>query len=169
MKKIRSLSALVLPLIILVLFTGCPPINIGGSGSLRYDGTTYPLTNGALEDYGQGNFDVVLASSGLNAARWQGTGNVVWFDLVSPATIGAPGTYKWEDTDGFLLWESGLSFDYNATTASGDWIYADWEKATSEDYVAISVNDSSYTVEFSVTLQDGKVVTGSYTGPLPVV
>lgn len=169
MKRIRSLSALVLPFFMLVLLTGCPPINIGGSGSLTYDGSIYPLTNGALENYGQGDFDVVLASSGLNAAKWEGKGNVVWFDLVSPSTIGAPGTYEWEGSDGFLLWEGGLSFDYNATTATGDWIYADWEKAASEDYVAISVDGSSYTIDFSVTLQNGNVLSGSYTGPLPVV
>ena len=169
MKKLRYMSVLLLPIFVLVLFTGCPPIDVGGSGSFTYDGTTYSLTNGALENYRRGDFDVVLASSGLNAAQWEGAGNVIWFDLISPSIIGAPGTYDWEGTDGFLIWESGLSFDYNATADIGDWIYGDWEKAASEDYVTISVNGSSYTIQFSITLQDGKVVTGSFTGPLPVV
>ena len=83
MKKLRYLSFLVLPVFLLALFTGCPPINIG-AGSFTYDGNTYPLTNGALEDYGEGDFDIVLASSGLNAAQWKGVGNVLWFDLVAP-------------------------------------------------------------------------------------
>lgn len=169
MKKLRSLSVLVLPIFMLVLFTGCPPIDIGGSGSFTYDGTTYPLTNGALEDYGRGDFDIVLASSNLNAALWEGVGNVIWFDLVAPSAIGTPGTYDWDGTDGFLLFESALSFNYNATSGTGNWIEGDWEKAASGDFLAISVNGSSYTIEFSVTLLDGNVVTGSFTGPLPIV
>jgi hypothetical protein len=169
MKKLRSLSVLLLQTFVLFLFSGCPPINNGGSGSFTYDGNTYSLSNGALEAYGRNDFDIVLASSGLNAAEWEGAGNVIWFDLVSPSTIGAPGTYDWEGTNDFLLWESGLSFSYNATADTGDWIYGDWEKAASEDYVTISVNGSTYTIAFSITLEDGKVVTGSFTGPLPVV
>ena len=169
MKKLRSFGVLVLPIFVLFLFTGCPPVDVGGSGSFTYDGTTYSLTNGALEAYGKNDFDIVLASSGLDAARWEGFGDVIWFDLVSPSTLGAPGTYDWAGTDGFLLWDSGLSSDYNATADTGDWIYADWEKAASEDFVTVSVNGRSYTIEFSITLEDGKVVTGNFTGSLPVV
>ena len=169
MKKLRSLSVLVIPIIVLVLFTCCQPIDNSGSGSFTYDGTTYPLTNGALEDWGRGDFDVVLASSGLNAALWEGVGNVVWFDLVAPSNIGAPGTYDWAGTDGFTLWEGGISFNFNADTDTGTWIEADWSGAASGDYVTISVNGSTYTIEFSVTLLGGKVVTGSYTGSMPVV
>jgi hypothetical protein len=122
-----------------------------------------------MEAYGKDDFDIVLASSGLHAARWEGVGDVIWFDLVSPSTLGAPGTYDWIGTDGFQLWDSALSFDYDATEDTGNWIYADWEKAASEDFVTVSVNGRSYTIEFSVTLENGKVVTGSFTGPLPVV
>ena len=168
MKKLQTVSVLVMPIIVLVLFTGCPPINTTGSGSFTYDGTSYPLTNGVLEDWGRGDFDIYLASSGLNAALWKGTGDVVWFDLVSPSTIGAPGTYDWEGTDDFTLWEGGISFNYNADTDSGIWIDADWSEAAIEDHVTISVDGTTYTIEFSVTLIDGKVLTGSYTGPLPV-
>ena len=169
MEKLRTLSILLLPIFVLFLFAGCPPITIGGSGSFTYDGNTYPLSNGALEDYGEGDFDIVLASSGLNAAQWEGAGNVLWFDLVAPPGMGTPGTYDWNGTGGLLLWESGLSFNYNATADTGDWIYGDWERAADEDYVTISVDGSSYTIAFSITLEDGKVVTGSFTGPLPVV
>ena len=170
MKKLWSLSVFLIPIIVLLLFTaGCPPIDTTGSGSFMYDGTTYSLTNGALEDYGRGDFDLVLASSDLNAARWTGTGYYVWFDLVAPTTIGAPGRYDWAATDDFILWEGGITFDYNADTDRGTWIDADWSEAVSEDYVSISRDGRTYTVEFSVTLIDGMIVTGSYTGPLPVV
>ncbi len=174
MKKLRSLGVLVLPIFVLFLFTGCPPIDSGGSGSFTYDGTTYQLTSGALEDFGQGeilsrHFDIVLASSGLDAERWRGRGDVVWFCLESSSTIGASGQYDWAGTDGLLLYDGGISFDFNATMDTGMWIYADWEGAASEDYLTISENDGTYTIDFSVTLDDGKVVTGNFTGPLPFV
>ena len=110
MKKLWSLSVLLIPIIVLLLFTaGCPPIDTTGSGSFMYDGTTYSLTNGALEYWKVGDFDLVLASSGLNTALWEGTGDVVWFDLVSPSTIGKPGRYDWAGTDGLLLWAGGIN------------------------------------------------------------
>ena len=170
MKKLWSLSILVLPVIVALLSTtGCPPVSPTGSGSFTYDGATYPLTNGVLEHYEGSDFDVVLASSGINAARWTGTGYFVWFDLVSPTTIGSPGRYDWGGTDDFILWEGGIAFEYNTATEKGIWIDGDWEVAVSEDYVSISREDAIYTVEFSVTLVDGKILTGRYTGPLPVV
>jgi hypothetical protein len=170
MKKLWSLSLLIVPVIVSLLFTaGCPPVDTTGSGSFMYDGATYPLTNGALENYGRGDFDVVLASSGLNAAQWEGTGYFVWFDLVSPSTIGMPGRYDWAGTDDLLLFEGGVTFDYDADTDTGNWIDADWEVAASGDHVTISKDGTTYTIEFSVTLMDGTMLTGSYTGPLPVV
>ena len=170
MKKLWTLSLLVLAVIVsLLCTTGCPLIPAAGSGSFTYDGTTYPLTNGVLEDYGRGDFDVVLASSGLNAVQWKGTGYFVWLDLVSPSMIGAPGRYDWAGTDDYLLWEGGVTFDYDAETENGNWIEADWEAAASEDHVTISVDGRTYTIKFSLTLMDGTVLTGSYTGPLPVV
>ena len=85
---------------------------------------------GALEDFGRGeilsrHFDIVLASSGLDAARWRGRGDVIWFCLESSSTIGASGQYDWAGTDGLLLYDGGISFDFNATTETGMWIYAD--------------------------------------------
>lgn len=170
MKKVLTLSLLALPVIVsLLCTTGCPPIDTTGSGSFMYDGTTYPLTNGALEKYGRGDFDVVLASSGLNAAEWEGTGYFVWFDLLSPAMIGAPGRYDWAGTDDLQLWAGGVTFEYDAAEDNGNWIDADWELAASGDYLTISVDGKTYTIDFSVTLKDGRVLTGSYTGPLPMV
>ena len=169
MKMLGSLHLLVFPIMLVFLLTGCPPVNTTGSGSFTYDGTTYPLSNGVLEDYGDADFDVVLASSGINAARWTGSGYFVWFDLVSPTTTGAPGRYDWAGTDDFILWEGGISFDYDTDTEKGIWIDGDWEVSASEDHVTISVDSGTYTVEFSVTLFDGKILTGSYTGPLPVI
>ena len=118
MKNLWSLSVLVMFIIVLFLLTGCPSINTG-SGSFTYDGTTYPLTNGAFEDWGDQYFDIVLASSGLNTRQWEGIGNVVWFDLLPPSTLGEPGTYDWAGTDDFLLWEGAISFNYNADTDTG--------------------------------------------------
>lgn len=137
-------------------------------------GVNHQPTSGPLEDFGQGeilprHLDIVLASSGLDAARWRGREDVIWFCLESSSTIGASGQYDWAGTDGLLLYDGGISFDFNATTEAGMWIYADWEGGASEDYVTISENDSTYTIDPSVTVEDAKVVTGIFTGTLPVV
>ena len=34
--------------------------------------------------------------------------------------------------------------------------------------VTISVNGNTYTVDFNLDMEDGKTVTGSYSGPAPV-
>jgi hypothetical protein len=180
MKKLWFLSFIVIPIFMLVLFTGCPAPTSnnggssggssgGGSGSFTYDGSTYPLTGAGIDIYpAVPSFEVSIVSSGINVPPWTGTGHIVWFDLTSPSTQGEPGTYNWAFTAGFELWEAAISFDYDADTDLGTWIDADWALANSGDYITISVNGSTYTFEFSLTMDDGKTVTGSYTGPVTI-
>jgi len=177
MKKLWYLSVIIIPIVVLVLFTGCPsPTSSGGgggggvgSGSFTYDGTTYPLTGAGVDIYpAVPSFEVSIVSSGINVPAWTGTGHIVWFDLTSPSTQGEPGTYDWAVTGGFELWEAAISFDYVADTDSGTWLDADWALANSGDYITISVSGSTYTFEFSLTMDDGKTVTGSYTGPVTI-
>jgi hypothetical protein len=169
LKKRWYLSVLVISAIVIVLFTGCPSKDDGGSCSFTYDGNTYSLTNGIIEDWGGGDFDIYLASSGIDAVHWTGKGDFVFFDLISPSTIAAPGTYDWAATGGFELWDGGIGLNWDADTDNGTWFNADWTLQESGDYVTISVSGNTYTVEFSITLQNGKVVTGSFTGPLSIV
>jgi hypothetical protein len=139
----------------------------GDSDLIRYE--TYTITNGVIEDWGGADFDLYLATSGLNASAWTGNGDFVFFDLVAPSTIGQPGTYDWAGTGGHLLWDCGIGLNWTAASDTGTWINGDWVLQSGSDFVTISVSGSTYTVEFSITLNDGKVVTGNYTGSLPVV
>lgn len=171
MKKMWYLSVLVIPVIVLLLFTGCPSKDGGGgggSGSFTYDGNTYSLTGAGMDDWGSGIFELNFVSSGINVSEWTGTGYIVWFDLTSPSTACAPGTYDWAATGGFELWEAAISLDYVADTDTGTWLGADWAEPDPGDYISISVSGSTYTFEFSLTMFDDNTVTGSYTGPLTV-
>ena len=167
MKKFWYVGVILIPLIVLVLFMGCATEGGGGSGSFTYDGQTYPLTGAGLDIF-SGYFEVNLVSSGINVAEWTGTGNIVWFDLVSPSTQGAPGTYDWAATGGYELYDAGISFNYVADTGTGTWLYADDVLVSSVDYISIAVDGSTYTFEFSLTMTDGKTVTGSYTGTVTI-
>jgi len=168
MKKMWYLSVLVIPVIVLLLFTGCPSKGGGGGGSsFTYDGNTYPLTGAGVDIYFD-HFEISIVSSGINVPQWTGTGHIVWFVLVSPSTQGAPGTYDWDATGGFLLYDAAISLDYVADTDTGTWLWADWDLADPGDYISISVSGSTYTFEFSLTMEDGKTVTGSYTGPVTI-
>ena len=151
-------------MVVLALFTGCPSKDGGGgTGSFTYDGQTYPLTNVGLDIFST-TFEVNFVSSGINTSEWTGSGNVVWFDLASPTTQGAAGTYDWAATGGFELWDMAISFDYVADTGAGTWLYGDWATANPADFISIAISDGTYTFEFSVTMDDGKTVTGNYTG-----
>jgi len=171
MKKLWFLSVFVIPIFVSIVFTGCPSPTShdggGGSGSFTYDGNTYPLTGAGVDIY-SASFEVSIVSSGINVPQWTGTGHIIWFDLTSPSTQGAPGTYDWAITGGFELYDAGISFDYVADPESGTWLYADWVKRDSGDYITISVSGSTYTFDFVLTMEDGKTVTGSYTGPVTI-
>ena len=170
MKKLWYVSVVLIPLLVLVLFTGCPTTSGGGSGtgSFTYDGNTYSLTGAGMEDFGSGIFELDIVSSGINVVEWTGAGYVVFFELFSPSTAGASGTYDWAATGGYQLIDAGISLDYNADAATGTWLYVDWFLADPGDYITISVSDDTYTFEFSLTMTDGKTVTGSYTGTVTI-
>lgn len=85
------------------------------------------------------------------------------------SSVGAPGRYDWAGTGEYLLWVGGVTFDYDTASEEGNWIEADWEGAASGDHVTLSVEGSTYTVTFSLTLEEGNVLAGSYSGQLPVV
>ena len=167
MKKFWYVGVILIPLIVLVLFMGCATEGGSGTGSFTYDGQTYPLTGAGLDIFTE-YFEVNLVSSGINVAEWTGTGNIVWFDLTSPSTQGAPGTYDWAVTGGYELYDAAISLNYVAGSGTGTWLSADDVLASTADYVSIAVDGSTYTIEFHLTMTDGKTVTGSYTGTVTI-
>ena len=165
MKKFWYASVILIPLLLFAFFTSCATKGggyAGGTGSFTYDGQTYPLAGAGFDIYSDW-FEVDLASSGINVSEWTGSGQIIWFELISPSTQGAPGTYTWNSAT-YELWDGGISLDYTAYPESGTYLWFDYATANSGDYVSISVSGSTYTIEFSVLLQDGNTVTGSYPG-----
>ena len=165
MKKLWYASVILIPLLLFAFFTGCTTKSggySGGTGSFTYDGQTYPLAGAGFDIYSTW-FEVDLASSGINVPEWTGSGQIVWFELISPSTQGAPGTYTWNSAT-YELWDGGISLNYIADPESGTYIWFDWETANGGDYITISASGSTYTIEFSVLLEHGNTVTGSYTG-----
>ena len=120
-----GLSVILIPLIVLALFTGCPTKSGGGgeSGSFTYDGQSYSLSGAGVEHFSNEEqwIEISIVCSGINVPEWTGTGT---------------------------------------------WLQADWILQNSGDYLTISVSGSTYTFEFSLTMTDGRTVTGSFTGSI---
>ena len=158
----------------MILFSSCSNGGGGGgegTGSFTYDGTSYTITNGYIDDWGASgyaDFDIILATAGLDSWEWTGTGDFIWFDLVAPSSVGEAGTYVWDLLATHVLWDCGIGLNWDAASDIGTWINGDWSLASGADYVTITKSGSTYTIEFSITLDGGEVVTGNYTGTLPV-
>ncbi len=169
MKKLWFLSVFVVPLIVLVLFTGCPSggggdVSVGkGSGSFTYDGTTYPLTNASIDDWQDGEFWLYIASAGIDAYEWTGIGYIISFYLESPTGVIAAGTYALPPTDGYVLWGCDMGIEFNTATDTGT-----TEHFATAGSISIAISGSTYTINFSITMDDGKTVTGSYTGTVSI-
>lgn len=167
MKKLQFLGVLVIPFIVLVLFTGCPSSTGGagqGTGSFTYDGVTYPLTNATIDDYGSGYFELNIASAGIDTYEYTGTGDTVYFDLQSLTGTIASGTYDILLTGNYWMWDAGIGIGFNVETYTGTWIWADYSSGT----VTITINGNDITVDFSITMTGGKVVTGTYSGKVAI-
>ena len=168
MKKLWFLSVFVVPLIALVLFTGCPSSSGGGgggqgSGSFTYDSTTYSLTNASIDDYQDGYFELYIASSGIDAYEWTGIGDIISFYLESPTGAIAAGTYALPPTDGYVFWGCDMGINFDTATLTGTLV----RYATSGS-ITLSISGSTYTVDFNLTMDDANTVTGSYTGTVSI-
>jgi hypothetical protein len=168
MKKLWFLSGLVIPIIVLALFTGCPSggggdVSVGtGSGSFTYKGITYPLTNASIDDWQDGDFDLYIASAGIDAYEWTGIGDIIYFELTSPTGAIAEGTYDWDDIFGYWIFWTTLGVNFNTATLTGDIV----DEAVAGS-VTISISGSTYTIVFALTMGDG-TATGSYTGTVSI-
>ena len=167
MKKLWFLSVFVIPVVVLTLFTGCPGgdgVTVGkGTGSFTYDSTTYPLTNASIDDYQDGWFELYIASDGIDAYEWTGTGNIMYFELYSPTGGIAAGTYDWNTPGSYYLWWCSMGLNYDTATDSGT-----VEHDAVSGSISIAISGGTYTITWSVTMDDAKTITGSYTGTVSV-
>jgi hypothetical protein len=140
------------------------------SNTFTIDGTEYSLSAGFTEEYGGDattgyNFDLIVHSSGLTATAdgVTGQGEALYFELWSTSSTGlAAGTYTAaisEVPNTFTIGEAYINL--NASTFSSDEYYE-----VTAGSVSISISGSTYTINFDLTLEGGKKLTGNYTGTL---
>ena len=142
----------------------------GGESYFTYDGTTYTLASGGIEDKGANtgpgesgyNLNFMAVSSGVDMIIVSGIGDGVYFALTSPNSTLASGTYTWSNTrTDFTLVDAIIGINLDPDTGTLVWAIG--------GTVTVSVNGNIYTVEFTLAMEDGKTVTGNYSGPAPVL
>jgi len=176
MKKIKLLTCVFISVLATVT-TSCSndddavddtPIAV--ANEFTYDGVTYALSQGFLEDYGDnGNgsydFDITLLSDDFTLDTVNqsitGTGEAVYLDLNSDnMTDLSDGTYIFAaNRDAFTLVVAGIFIDYNITAETGTLV-----KATGGE-VILSKLGTTYTIIFDLTTAAGDI-TGRYEGTL---
>ncbi len=149
-----------------------------GSGFFTLDGVRYDLGQGFIEDYGvnddgqSADLDVTLLSPTFNinfeAQTATGTGNSLYFDLNSPSLNGlSAGTYVFDTSvprkalqmiDGDVL----LGLDFAAETFEQEFL-------VTAGQVVVTRTDNTFTLSFTLTLDNGQELIGNYTGLLTEV
>ena len=169
MKKLILLFLLLLPAVFFSFGSSCDSKggDVAARGSFTYDGNTYPVHSAMLWDYGATNgsynLDFEAVSAGVDLMEETGTGNGFLIELFFPNPTPTSGTYTYNtnlDPFTFGYAEIFLPWDYDAWTGT-------FVPATGGT-VNVTVNGTEYTIEFTLTLVDGKTATGSYTGPAPI-
>jgi hypothetical protein len=136
-----------------------------------YDGTTYSLSQGILEYYGDnGNgsydFDISLFSDGFTIdlvnGEFTGRGDGVYLDLNSDNMADlSDGTYIFDiNRDAYVISAAGIYIDFDAQSQTGTPITA------SSGEVILTKSGDEYTVNFDLFTASGAAVTGQYTGTL---
>ncbi len=124
------------------------------------------LTQSTLEEYGENtdgsyDWDVTLATSGLNFSEETGTGSAIYLDLNSDSATGlSEGSYTWaEERSAFTIVAGAVVVNFDSETEESDYIQ-DLKAGT----VDISFDGGETIVEFNMTGEDNMVVSGYYKG-----
>ena len=169
--RILVLLILLIPSVLFFLGGNCDS-NGGSAGSFTYDGTTYQVSQGWLEyvgtDDGPHNFEFNMASSGVDIVAMTGIGDAVLIDFMSSTSPIAEGTYTFHGSgppyapNTFLdLW---VIINFNLETDVGDIYMAEAGTVTITE-----VSDSTISLDFEVTLDDGKTATGTWSGSVTML
>jgi hypothetical protein len=174
--KTRNLVLLILliPSVLFFLGGNCDSDGNGGDGSsFTYDGTTYQVSQGWLEYVGTGdgphNFEFNMASSGVDIVAMTGIGDAVLIDIMSSTSPIAEGTYTYHGSgppyapNTFVdLW---VIINHNLETDEGDHL----GMAEAGTVTITEVSDSTISLNFDVTLDDGKTATGTWSGSVTML
>jgi hypothetical protein len=169
--RILVLLILLIPSVLFFLGGNCDS-NGGSAGSFTYDGTTYQVSQGWLEyvgtEDGPHNFEFTMASSGVDIVAMTGIGDAVLIDFMSSTSPIAEGTYTFHGSgppyapNTFIdLW---VIINFNLETDVGDIYMAEAGTVTITE-----VGDSTISLDFEVTLDNGKTATGTWSGSVTML
>jgi len=166
-----SIPIFIVVVAVIFIFASCD--NNGGAVSyFTYDGNTYELATAVIERGGENTgpgesgyyVNFAAASSGMDIINLTGTGDGLSLDLNSSSYDLVAGTYTWSTTNvENTVVDAMIVLNYNLATDEGTTHFA--TTAT----VTVSVSGDTYTVEFTLTLENAKTVKGIWIGPATVV
>jgi hypothetical protein len=159
-------------LVVLAVMSACKKDeNTTPKNNITYDGKTYELAKGYLENYGYVddglyNFDMTLVSDGLTLTEngdASGVGNIIYFEMLSPSpTELSAGTYtfsvNFNTAYTFATGFVGLDFDIANFTGT----FLNLVGGT----VTVAKDGGNYKITFNGVQASAKAVTGSYEGTL---
>lgn len=170
----KNLFFALLTITAFTVFSGCskddddPVTTI--DNEFTYDGTTYDLAKGFINNFGRNlndtyDFDVFLTTAGItkNGTRFAGEGSYVYLDLNIDSSEGLKaGTYIWANSriNFSLVPGTVVAIDHNFTTNAGTNIQA------TDGTVDVAIEGMETTITFTLTLSDGKTVSGEWKGVL---
>ena len=168
---------LTIVLLSLFIFTGCKKDKDGDSPNnyFKYEGKTYTINKGILENYGEEdagvyNLDLTLISSGINLIESQGeivgatgTGNIIYFEMFTTSETKLDnGTYEFDYSAEAGTFDDGeLLINYNTENYQ-----AEIDQYINEGTVKVVKNGDIYEITINCTDEDGKSVTGYFKGTL---
>ena len=154
-----------------VALTSCGDDEKKVQSKFTFKGKDYELTRGFAEFDGiyTAGADkyyywiLVLTSSGITVdddEEFQGTGDAVIIEIraKNDDSFVPAGSYEFDDD---LAYGYGVYVNFNPATGAGSG-YTDIEDIS----ITVSKSGNTYTINFTITLGDGSVVTGTYKGDL---
>jgi len=176
MKNEKKILTLVL--FSLIILVGCKKDKDGDSPNnyIKYEGKTYVIDKGILENYGEEdegvyNLDLTLFSSGINLIESQGeivgatgTGNVLYFEMFTNSEIQLDnGTYVFDyySEEAGTFDDGELLINWNAEDYQ-----ADIDQYIDEGTVKVAKSGDIYEITINCTDEDDKSVTGYFKGTL---
>ncbi|MGE0090544.1 MAG: hypothetical protein AB7S50_13815 [Bacteroidales bacterium] len=149
--------------------------------SFSYNGTTYKIAGGFLENYGPTiaksvasyNIDLTFVTSGINyntaSGVVTGTGSYLFMEMFTNSeTQLVPGTYTFDlyeslNAGTFDYAELGINVNFDVETETGT--YVDFVAGT----VVVKLTDTTYEITVNLTSTENKALTGYFKGTLTYV
>lgn len=170
----KNLFFALIAMIAFTVFSGCnkddDDMGTTVKNEFTYDGTTYSLAKGYLNDVGANfngtyDFDVFLASTGISmsGSSFIGTGDQIYLDLNTNSATGLEvGTYNWSNTrTAFSIVPGSQAYiNYSFGNATGQIISA------TAGTVDIAIDGMETTFTFNLTFANGKTIIGEWKGVL---